>query len=95
MASNTKKKLNNNNKKIYKEPIKAEMETTINVMYGENKLAIYTNKVDLQKQLNKLIGEPVREYKIKRSICGRLWEISLDDKIKIQKVIVKANVYEL
>ena len=95
MASNTKKKLNNNNKKIYKEPIKAEMETTINVMYGENKLAIYTNKVDLQKQLNKLIGEPVREYKIKRSICGSLWEISLDDKIKIQKVIVKANVYEL
>lgn len=95
MASNTKKKLKNNNKKIYKEPIKAEMETTINVMYGENKLAIYTNKVDLQKQLNKLIGEPVREYKIKRSICGSLWEISLDDKIKIQKVIVKANVYEL
>ena len=95
MASNTKKKLKNDIKKIYKEPIKEEMETTINVLYKEKKLSIYTNKVDLQKQLNKLRGKPIREYKIKRSISGSLWEISLDDKIKIQKVIVKANVYEL
>ena len=95
MASNTKKKLKNDIKKIYKEPIKEEMETTINVLYKEKNLSIYTNKVDLQKQLNKLIGKPIREYKIKRSISGSLWEISLDDKIKIQKVIVKANVYEL
>lgn len=95
MTSNTKKKLKNDIKKIYKEPIKEEMETTINVLYKEKKLSIYTNKVDLQKQLNKLIGKPIREYKIKRSISGSLWEISLDDKIKIQKVIVKANVYEL
>ena len=51
--------------------------------------------MNLQKQLNKLIGEPTREYKIKRSICGSLWEISLDDKSKIQKIIVKANIYEL
>lgn len=95
MASNTKKKLKNNIKKIYKETLKSEMETTVNVMYGENKLSIYTNKVDLQKQLNKLIGEPIKEYKIKRSISGSLWEMSLNDKTKIQKVIVKANIYEL
>lgn len=38
-------------KKIYKEPIKEEMETTINVLYSENKLSLYTNKVDLQKSL--------------------------------------------
>lgn len=95
MASSTKKKLKNDIKKTYKEPAKEEVETTINVLYKENKLCIYTNKVNLQKQLNKLIGEPTREYKIKRSICGSLWEISLDDKMKIQKVIVKANVYEL
>ena len=95
MASNTKKKLKNNIKKIYKEQLNSDMETTVNVMYGENKLFIYTNKVDLQKQLNKLIGKPIKEYKIKRSIGGSLWEIALDDKIKIQKVIVKANIYEL
>ena len=95
MVSSTKKKLKNDIKKIYKEPIKEEMETTINVLYKEKKLAIYTNKVDLQKQLNKLIGKPTKEYKIKRSIGGSFWEIALDDKIKIQKVIVKANIYEL
>ena len=81
--------------KRYKEPIKEEMETTINVLYKENKLVIYTNKVNLQKQLNKLIGEPSKELKIKRLIAGSIWEISLDEKSKISKVILKANIYEL
>ncbi len=81
--------------KIYKEPNKSEMETTINVLYAENTLSIYTNKVSLQRQLNKLIGEPTKEYKVKRSILGSTWDISLDDKTKIQRVILKANVYEL
>ena len=81
--------------KKYKEPLKSELETTINVLYNENKLVIYTNKVQLQRQLNKLIGEPTKELKIKRSISGSIWEISLDEKSKISKVILKANIYEL
>lgn len=81
--------------KIYKEPNKSEMETTINVLYSENILSIYTNKVSLQKQLNKLIGEPTNEYKIKRSITGSSWDISLDDKNKISRMILKANIFEL
>ena len=56
--------------KIYKEPNKSETETTINVLYSENVFSIYTNKVNLQKQLNKLLGKPTKEYKIKRSIAG-------------------------
>lgn len=47
--------------KKYKEPLKSETGTTINVIYDENKLSIYTNKVSLQKQLNKLLGEPKKE----------------------------------
>lgn len=82
-------------KKIYKEAIKSEIETNINVLYSENKIVIYTNKVSLQKQLNKLIGEPTKEYKTKRSIAGSLWEIPLEDKTRIQKLIVKANIFEL
>ena len=39
--------------KLYKEAEKEEIETTINVLYEENKLSIYTNKVSLQKQLYK------------------------------------------
>ena len=81
--------------KIYKEPNKLETETTINVLYNENILSIYTNKVNLQKQLNKLIGEPTKEYKIKISIVGSIWEISLSDKTKIQRVILKSNIYKL
>ncbi len=81
--------------KIYKEPNKNETETTVNVLYSENKLLLYTNKVSLQKQLNKLIGKPKKEYKIKKSIVGSLWEISLNDKVKIQRIILQANIYEL
>ena len=47
------------------------------------------------KQLNKLLGEPTKELKIKRSISGSVWEIPLSDKIKIQRLIIKANIYEL
>ncbi len=81
--------------KIYKEPNKSETETTINVLYSENVFSIYTNKVNLQKQLNKLLGKPTKEYKIKRSIVGSSWEISLDDKIRISRLVLKANIFEL
>ena len=80
--------------KIYKEPNKSETETTINVLYSENMLSIYTNKVNLQKQLNKLLGAPTKEDKIKRSIAGSRWNISLDDKTKIQKIIQISPEYK-
>lgn len=82
-------------KKIYKEVNKQEIETVINVLYSEEILSVYTNKVDLQRQLNKILGEPTREYKIKRSIVGSVWEIPLDEKIKISKLLLKGNIYEL
>ena len=81
--------------KIYKEPNKTEEETNINVMYDENIFSIYTNKVSLQRQLNKLIGEPTKEFKVKRSIVGSRWDISLDDKLKISRMILKANIFEI
>lgn len=81
--------------KIYKEPNKSETETTINVLYNEQILSIYTNKPNLQRQLNKLLGEPTKEYKLKKSITGSVWEISLNDKIKVQRLVVKANIFEL
>ncbi len=83
------------NKKIYKEPTKQETETTINVIYDMQEFCIYTNKVNLQKQLNKLLGEPTKEYKIKRSITGSMWKIPFSDKVKISRMILKANIFEL
>ena len=82
------------NKKIYKEPIKSEMETNINVIYSENIFEIYTNNVSLKRQLNKIIGEPIEEYKIKRSIVGSKWKISLDDQSKINKIVLRAKIFE-
>lgn len=82
-------------KKIYKEANQFETETNINVLYKEQIISIYTNKIDLQKKLNKLIGKPIKEYKIKKSICGSMWNISFKDKDKITKLMLKANIFEL
>lgn len=81
--------------KIYKEPLKSETETTINVLYSEKLLSIYTNKVDLQKKLNKILGKPQKEYIKGRSIFGSTWTVCLDDKTKISKIVLKANIFEL
>lgn len=82
-------------KKIYKEPNKRETETTVNVLYSENMLCIYTNKVDLQRQLFKILGEPTREDIRGKSIVSSMWEVSLDEKSKISKILLKANLFEL
>lgn len=81
--------------KKYKEPIKSEMETTVNVLYGENILSIYTNKPDIQKKLNKIVGEPEKEYIKGKSITGSTWKISLDEKTKISKLLLKVNIFEV
>ena len=82
-------------KKIYKEINKSETETTINVLYKENMLSVYTNKVDLQKQLCKTLGEPTKEYIKGRSIIASRWDVSLNEKSKISQMMLKANIFEL
>ena len=79
--------------KIYKELNKSEIETTINVLYSEKIFTIYTNKVDLQRQLYKILGEPQKEYVKGKSIVGSCWEVSLSDISKINKIILKTNIY--
>ena len=81
--------------KKYKEANKKETETTINILYKENILSIYTNKVDLQKRLCKYIGEPTKEYIKGRSIMASRWDISLEQKNKITKMLLKANIFEI
>lgn len=82
-------------KKIYKEANKCETETTINVLYSDNILSIYTNKVELQKQLCKTLGEPTQEYMKGRSIMASRWDVSLKEKSKISQMILKANIFEI
>ncbi len=80
--------------KKYKGVNKEETETIINILHNSNLLSIYTNKVELQKQLNILIGEPTKEYKTKKSITGSSWEIPLNDKHRITKLLLKSNIFE-
>lgn len=81
--------------KRYKEPNKLEMETTINVLYEENIISVYTNKPDLQKQLCKTIGEPEKEFVKGKSILASRWLIPLSEKSKISKMMLKANIFQL
>ena len=81
--------------KKYKESNKGETETTINVLYSEKILSVYTNKVDLQKQLFKIYGEPTHEYIKGRSIIASRWDVPLSEKSKISQMILKANIFEL
>ena len=82
-------------RRAYKEINKEETETTINVLYSEKLLSIYTNKIELEKQLYKILGEPKQEYVKGKSIIGSVWEIPLSEKTKISKIILKANIFEL
>ena len=81
--------------KIYKEPNKSEIETTINVLYNEGFISIYTNKIDLQKELCKTLGKPIKEYIRGRSIVASRWDISLSEKTKISQMMLKADIFEL
>lgn len=82
-------------KKIYKEANPEEIETTVNVLYEENVISIYTNKVDLQRDLYKILGEPSKEYKKGKSIAASMWNVPLSEKSKISKIVLKANIFEL
>ena len=58
-------------------------------------LSVYTNKVDLQKQLYKTLGKPTKEYIKGRSIIGSRWDLSLDEKSKISQMMLKADIFSL
>ena len=67
-------------KRVYKEVNKSETETTINVLYDEQIISVYTNKIELQKQLLKVLGKPTEEYIKGRSIIGTRWDIPFTEK---------------
>ena len=82
-------------RRAYKEINKEETETTINVLYDEELIVIYTNKIGLQKQLKKVLGKPKREDIRGNSIIGSCWEIPFSEKTKISQMKLKANIFEL
>ena len=82
-------------KRIYKEANKSETETTINVLYKEQIIVVYTNNVSIEKQLYKILGKPKEEYLKGKSIIGSTWEVKFSEKTKIRNMMLKANIFEL
>ena len=82
-------------KRAYKEINKEETETTINVLYNEKIISVYSNKIELQRQLKKVLGKPKREDIKGNSIIGSCWEIQFEEKSKISQMMLKANIFEL
>lgn len=81
--------------KSYKRIDENETETTVNVLYHEEMISIYTNKVELEKQLYRILGKATQEYKKGRSIIASRWDVPLKEKSKISQIILKANIFEL
>ena len=82
-------------RRTYKEINKEETETTINVLYNEKMISVYTNKIELQKQLKKVLGKAKREDIKGNSIIGSCWEIPFSEKTKISQMMLKSNIFEL
>ena len=82
-------------RRAYKEINKEETETTIKVLYNEQLISIYTNKIELQKQLKKVLGKAKREDIKGNAIIGSCWEIPFSEKTKISQMMLKANIFEL
>ena len=82
-------------RRAYKEINKEETETTINVLYNEELISVYTNKVELQKQLKKVLGKPKKEDIKGNSIIGSRWDIPFNEKTKISQMMLKANIFGL
>lgn len=82
-------------RRAYKEINKEETETTINVLYNEKIISIYTNKIELQKQLKKVLGKAKREDIRGNSIIGSCWDVPFEEKSKISQMMLKANIFEL
>ena len=82
-------------RRSYKEINKEETETTINVLYNEKMISVYTNKIELQRQLKKVLGKAKREDIKGNSIIGSCWEIPFSEKTKISQMMLKANIFEL
>ncbi len=77
-------------KKTYKASSQLETETTINLLYNENILSIYTNNVPLQRRLNKYFGSPTKEYFKGKNIVSSRWDVPLD-KINIINLGMEEN----
>ena len=68
----------------YFETLLEEQETLINVLYDEHKIRVYSNRIEVIKNLTKSIGKPTKRYKKNNTYwSGATWEIDFNEFEKI------------
>lgn len=60
-----------------------DQETQINLDYCSKTLNIYSSRKSVIQRLYNKLGEPTREYYIKKALTGASWNIHFSDKKKI------------
>ena len=67
----------------------AEQETTVNILYDEQIIKVYSSRLEVIKILTKQLGEPTIKYKKSKSYwSGASWNIEFNDLKKIEKFLV-------
>ena len=66
-----------------------EQETTINILYSEKILCIYSSRKSIILRLEKKLGKPTEVFKTKELVTGVKWEIPFKDKNKIRLALSK------
>lgn len=78
--------------KYFDTPVE-EQETTINISYNDEIVQVYTNRIDVIKNLTKTIGKPSkRDKKGKTYWMGATWNIPFKD-ISIIKSVLNKEVF--
>lgn len=65
-----------------------EQETLINILYEEQIIRIYSNRIDVINNLAEILGKPSKKYiKSKTYWSGASWDINFTEYSKIQKIL--------
>lgn len=67
-----------------------EQETLINVLYDEQIVSIYTNRIDVIQNLTDKIGKPTKKYvKSKTYWSGASWDVCFSELNKLEGILNK------
>lgn len=65
-----------------------EQETLINILYDEQLIRIYTNRIEVIQELINEIGQPTKKYKKSKTYwSGASWDIHFTEHQKINNIL--------
>lgn len=67
-----------------------EQETTINIIYSDGIIRVYSSQPNVIQRLIKLFGQPTQKYKKSKAYwSGASWDIDFADSAKIKHILNK------